>query len=212
VNLSRSGSHHPNIRGGYGVYETSDGGAILLATSMQLEAYDALCIFAEIPELAIDPRVHTPGQRLGEGLDDDDSQYIRDKLAEGFRKKTAAQWDAFLRTQPEIIWERVRTYTEVLEDPQNVINGYVSTVDVPGVGDVKTVGNLVSLSETPGSTKGAPPQLGADNEELLAWAGMEPTAIQSVTAHAAAAREALLAEAAQLNEALAEQISAIKGG
>ena len=211
VDLQRSGSHHPNIRGGYGVYETSDGGAILLATSMDLDAFDAICVFAEIPELAIDPRVQTPGQRLGEGLDDEDSEYIRGKLAEGFKKKSAQEWDEFLRTQPEVIWERVRSYTEVLQDPQNIVNGYVTEVEVPGLGAVPTVGNLVTMSETPGSTKGAPPQLGEGNEEVLAWAGVASDEIAAVSHHAAAAREALLAEAAVVNENLAREIAALKG-
>ena len=63
--LSRDGSHHPNIRGTYGAYTTKDGGAILLAQTMEQDNWDAFCIFADIPELAFDPRLQTPGQRLG---------------------------------------------------------------------------------------------------------------------------------------------------
>ena len=65
ADLPRSGNHHPNIKGPYGVYETADGGSIMIAQTMQNEAWDALCIFAETFELAIDPRFQTPGQRLG---------------------------------------------------------------------------------------------------------------------------------------------------
>ena len=46
ADLPRSGNHHPNIKGPYGVYETANGGSILSQT-MQNEAWDALCIFAE---------------------------------------------------------------------------------------------------------------------------------------------------------------------
>eukprot|EP00752_Nemacystus_decipiens_P017339 g15535.t1 len=104
--LERSHSHHPNIRGPYGVYATSDGGAIMLAHTMQQEAWDAVCAFAECPELAIDPRFQAPGQRLGEGLTDEDSAEVRAALTRGFKLHTAEEWDAYLRTQPEAIWER----------------------------------------------------------------------------------------------------------
>ena len=86
-----------------------------------------------------------------------------------------------------MIWERVRSYTEVLQDPQNLVNGYVTEVEVPGVGAIPTVGNLVTMSETPGSTKGAPPQLGEGNEEVLAWAGVAGDEIAAVSHHATAA-------------------------
>lgn len=206
--LSRSGSHHPNIHGSYGVYETSDGGAILLAQTMDSESWDALCLFAEIPELAIDPRLQTPGQRLGEGLNEDDSQYIRERLEAGFKTKTAAEWDEFLRTLPEVIWERVRTYNEVLEDPQSLRNDYITEVDVPGIGMQRTVGNLVTLSETPGQPKGGPPELGEGNAEVLKGAGLDDALIESVTNRANEVREELFAQAAELNAQLQAEIEA----
>ena len=206
--LSRSGSHHPNIHGSYGVYETSDGGAILLAQTMDSESWDALCLFAEIPELAIDPRLQTPGQRLGEGLNEDDSQYIRERLEAGFKTKTAAEWDEFLRTLPEVIWERVRTYNEVLEDPQSLRNKYITEVDVPGIGMQRTVGNLVTLSETPGQPKGGPPELGEGNAEVLKGAGLDDALIESVTNRANEVREELFAQAAELNAQLQAEIEA----
>ena len=84
---TRSGNHHPNIKGPYGVYETADGGSIMIAQTMQNEAWDALCIFAETFELAIDPRFQTPGQRLGEGLTLEDSAEVRAVLTRAFTRK-----------------------------------------------------------------------------------------------------------------------------
>ncbi len=184
ANLSRSGGHHPNIKGPYGVYRTADDGAILLAQTMEQSNWDAFCIFAEIPELAFDPRLQTPGQRLGEGLTEEDSTEIRAILTAAFAQKTALQWDEFLRTQPEIIWERVRDWQEVLQDEQSLANQYITEVEVPGLGVSKTVGNLVDLSETPGSVKGNPPELGEANETMLALAGLDAGQIAEVTAQA----------------------------
>ena len=191
--LTRDGNHHPNIKGPYGVYGTSDGGAILIAVSLQQDDWDRFCAFAEIPELAVDPRLQTAGGRLGEGLSEDDSEGFRAQMEAAFAKKTALEWDAFLRTCPEIVWERVRDWPGVLEDEQSLVNDYITTIDVPGHGSTKTVGNLVTFSETPASVKGGPPVLGEANHELLAAAGVSDAEIEAITAHATSQREAAFA-------------------
>jgi crotonobetainyl-CoA:carnitine CoA-transferase CaiB-like acyl-CoA transferase len=191
--LGPAGGHHPNIRGPYGTYVTADGGAIMLAQTMAEGAWDAFCAFADVPELALDPRWASPGKRLGEGATDEDSSEVRDVLAGAFARKTAAEWEAFLRTQPEIIWERVRRWHEVFEDPQIEANGYVAAVDVPGVGPTRLVGNLVTLGATPGSVKGGPPLLGEGNAEVLARAGLASDEIREIEARATAVREAAFA-------------------
>jgi crotonobetainyl-CoA:carnitine CoA-transferase CaiB-like acyl-CoA transferase len=191
--LEPAGGHHPNIRGPYGTYATADGGAIMLAQTMAEDAWDAFCAFADVPELALDPRWTSPGKRLGEGASDADSREVRAILAGAFARKSAAEWEAFLRTQPEIIWERVRRWHEVLDDPQVEANAYVAAVDVPDFGTARLVGNLVTLSATPGSVKGGPPTLGEGNQELLARAGLVDDDIRALEARATAVREAAFA-------------------
>ena len=166
--LKRDGNHYPNIPGLYGVYETKDGGWITLAHLMSQEAWDALCIFMKTWDLPIDKRFQTAGQRFGEGLTEQDSIEIRKVLSNAFRDKTVQEWEEFLNTQPDIIWETVRSWEDVLEDEQNFANDYLAEVEIQGFGTIKTVGNLVSLSETPGSTKGSAPELGEGNGEILA--------------------------------------------
>jgi crotonobetainyl-CoA:carnitine CoA-transferase CaiB-like acyl-CoA transferase len=198
--LERVGPHHPNIKGPYGIYRTSCGGAIMLAQTMLQDAWDAICIFADMPELATDPCWNTPAKRLGEGITQEESDAVRKALTIAFARRTAAEWDEFLRTQPEAIWERVRTWNDVLEDEQNVINDYVVTVDVPGFGRTKTVGNLVTLSATPGSVKGGPPVLGEHTAEVLSEVGMTAAEIDDIQTRAQKVRDetfALLFAAAQ---------------
>ena len=198
--LERAGAHHPNIKGPYGIYRTSCGGAIMLAQTMLQDAWDAICIFADMPELAADPCWNTPGKRLGEGITQAESDAVRSALTEAFARRTAAQWDEFLRTQPEAIWERVRTWNEVLEDEQNLVNDYVVTIDVPGFGPTKTVGNLVTLSATPGSVKGGPPMLGEHTAEVLGELGMPTAEIEEIQSRAQKVRDetfALLLQAQQ---------------
>lgn len=191
--LAPAGGHHPNIRGPYGVYRTGDHGAIMLAQTMAEDAWDAFCAFADVPELALDPRWSTPGKRLGEGATDEDSLEVRATLSAAFARKTADEWEAFLRTQPEIIFERVRRWHEVLDDEQVQANDYVATVDVPDLGPTRLVGNLLTLSETPASVKGGPPRLGEGNAELLGGAGLSAEDIRAIEARATAVREAALA-------------------
>ena len=198
--LERDGQHHCNLRGAYGLYQTSDSKAILLASSMTLESWDAFCVFADVPELVFHPKLQTPGGRLGEGLTDAESDEIREKLVAAFLGKTALEWDDFLRTQPEIIWERVRDHREVFEDEQSLINGYFTQVNVPGLGERATVGNLVKMSETPGSEKGDPPALGEANNEILSRAGVDEKEIVEINSTVEAARASAIAAVSQLNE------------
>ena len=200
ASLTRSGNHHPNIRGFYGVYKTRDGGEIMIAQVMDAEAWDALAIFAEAWELSIDPRFQTPGQRLGEGISEDDSKELRSILRNAFASKTTQEWVEFLYSQPEIIWERVRSWSEVLEDEQSIANDYFTTVNVEGVGEVKTVANLIRLSETPGSEKGDPPQLGEANQELLTAIGFSAEEISTVERNATSVRETAIAELLRIAE------------
>ncbi len=191
--LTRDGNHHGNIRGPYGVYRTKDNGAIMFAQTMDHEAWDAFCIFAEAWELAIDPRFQTPGQRLGEGLTEEDSVEVRRRLDGIFAEKTVRQWVDFLSTQTEIIWEWARDWHEVLADEQSIANGYLTEVKIPGVGSRKTVGNLVTLSETPGSVKGDPPELGEANDEVLGKLGFSVDDRIDIEKHATKVREEFIA-------------------
>jgi crotonobetainyl-CoA:carnitine CoA-transferase CaiB-like acyl-CoA transferase len=199
--LQRDGQHHSNIRGPYGVYETLDGGAIFLAHAMDLESWDVFCSFAGLPELAIHPGLQTPAQRLGDGMSDEDSDTIRANLKSAFLKKPKMTWDAFLRTQPEIIWERVRNHEEVLEDKQSLLNEYFTHVNIPGVGARQTVANLVKMSETPGTEKGDPPSLGEANSEFLSQTGMSQLDIQEIERAVVAVREEAIAALASAKAA-----------
>jgi formyl-CoA transferase len=106
---------------------------------------------------------------------------------------TAAEWDEFLRAQPEAIWERVRSWPEVLQDPQSIANDYLVDIDVPEFRSVRTVGNLVRLSVTPGSVKGGPPLLGEGNDDVLGAIGMTAGEIGEITRRATEVREAAFA-------------------
>ena len=135
----------------------------------------------------------TPGKRLGQGATHEDSSEVRASLRAAFISKTTAEWEVFLRTQPEIIWDRVRQWHEVLDDEQSIANGYVATVDVPNFRPTRVVGNLVMLGSTPGSVKGGPPGLGEGNDDILATIGFSAEHRQTIKSRADSERERIMA-------------------
>ena len=89
---------------------------------------------------------------------------------------------------------------EVFEDEQSLINGYFTQVNVPGLGERTTVGNLVKMSETPGSEKGDPPSLGEANTDVLKSVGLDEKEIEEINAVAESTREEAFQTLAQLRD------------
>ena len=58
-------------------------------------------------------------------------------MREAFASRTTAEWTEFLAGQPEIIYERIQNYDELLLDPQVSANGYLVDVDVPKFGTAR---------------------------------------------------------------------------
>ncbi len=165
--LARAGNHHPNIPGMYGLYETADGGHLVMAFPMTATAWLALCAFLGEPALAADERWQRTAERIGMSDPGDHYQILRERLTAAFLRKPLKDCEVFLDSQPEIIWNRVCTHAEVLADPQAHANGYFVEMDISGLGPTRVVGNLVHLSETPGSAKGPTPEVSQHTEEIL---------------------------------------------
>jgi|TARA_B100000315_G_scaffold254372_1_gene295304 crotonobetainyl-CoA:carnitine CoA-transferase CaiB-like acyl-CoA transferase len=198
--LKRSGAHHGNVRAPYGIYATADGGHFLFAVASSDESWDAFWTFAGEPAEAINPKWDTPAKRIGSLANEADALEIQARMRAAFRTKTTAEWQEFLDSQPDIVFERVRDYDEVRVDPQSIANNYIEPMQMDNIGTTSIVGNLVSYSETPASTRGAPPQLGADTESVLSDLGFTATEIESVIQHASSEREAVLAQLAEATE------------
>jgi crotonobetainyl-CoA:carnitine CoA-transferase CaiB-like acyl-CoA transferase len=184
--LHREGQHNPSIRCPYGIYETKDGGAFLLAVAMSDESWDEFWLFVDRPEVVLDTRWNNGAKRIGaRGLSDGVDE-IRQHMRDAFSTKTTAEWTAFLATQPEIIYERIQDYEELVADPQVAANGYLVDVDVPRFGTAGVVSNVVHLSDTPGAgVRRPPPLLGEHTAEVMEELGFERHEIDAVVASAA---------------------------
>lgn len=191
--LSREGRHHPNIKSPYGIYETADGHHLLFVTAKTNEAWDALWIFLERPEVLLLETWNTPAKRLGFSGSDDGLAEIRNTLQQAIGSKTLTELERFLYGEREIIWERVRGHADVLTDPQNMANGYITDLTLPIAGPVKTVGPLIEFSDTAPPAPQAPPALSADTIEVLTELGFTRRQVRSVLDHSERVRAELYA-------------------
>ena len=193
--LLPAGQFHDNMRGPYGIYATSDGGWIMFAACLVNEAWDALCVFGDQPELALDPEWASPGQRLGaHGPTLQEAETVREKMKALFGSKSTDQWISFLYSQPEIIWERVRDHGDVLTDPQNLSNGYISEIDLPDIGKAPVVGQLLNFSTTQPGPLQPPPLLGEGAKDALLEAGLSEAEVAELLTHSESLREEILSE------------------
>lgn len=177
--LQREGAFHPNVTGMEGIYETKDGGWVAISFAKTEDAWRAMCEFGGHPEVAEDERWNTVRARVGVG--GGDSRAIRPYVAAIFRGRTTAEWEAFMDTQPEIIFNRVFDLDDIMNDQQAEANGYITDIEVPPLGTIRGVGPLIHLSETPPSVKGPPPELGQHTEELLLELGYDWDTITKIS-------------------------------
>jgi len=191
--LTRDGPHHPNIKSQYGVYETADSQHILFVTAKTNEAWDAFWIYMERPDVLLLEDWNNPGKRLGLAGAVDGVAHIRELMKEAIGSKTLADLEAFLYSEPEIIWERVRGHAEVLSDPQNLANGYVTELELPIAGRIRTLGPLIDFSDTPAPAVQPPPSLSADTASVLEELGFSSDEIRNVLDHSEAVRAELYA-------------------
>jgi crotonobetainyl-CoA:carnitine CoA-transferase CaiB-like acyl-CoA transferase len=100
-------------------------------------------------------------------------------LDELFAPGPRDDWVERLRAA-DIVAAPINTLLEAADDPDVLANGYVTEVDYPKHGKrLKVHGSPWTFSETPAQI-GIAPELGADNDDILAGLGYGPAQIQDL--------------------------------
>jgi crotonobetainyl-CoA:carnitine CoA-transferase CaiB-like acyl-CoA transferase len=162
---SETGIPNPFLGAPYGPYETRDG-------------YIAIAMNA----------VNQVARLLGvSGFEDvtsnnvmEDRDEIRRAFMPAFRTKTTAEWlDIMLA---EDIWcSPIYTFADVETDPQVLHNEMIAGYQHPTVGPVRTLGQPVKFSVTPGEIRLPAPLLGQHTVEILRQFDYSDAEIQALT-------------------------------
>jgi crotonobetainyl-CoA:carnitine CoA-transferase CaiB-like acyl-CoA transferase len=154
VTPHRMGNSHLSLFP-YEPLATGDGELIVIAGNDK--QFRILANALEVPEVADDERFATVGAR------NDNRDELRPILLERLATRTAQEWFDVL------------TGAGIPCGPINDIKGGVQLAEALGLepivmaGDIPTVRNPIDMSATPASYRLAPPELGADTEEVRRW-------------------------------------------
>jgi crotonobetainyl-CoA:carnitine CoA-transferase CaiB-like acyl-CoA transferase len=149
---------HPGIPGIYGIVPTADGAIAIVGIGIEERPNFFALIGA--PELSEDARFSeffVSGAVQAE---------LFEKLGKQFIIRTTDEWTTIL-DGADMRWARVRTRSEVADDPAVYANGYLQRVNHPEWGELALASAPVHLSETPTVELGPNPELGQHTEEIL---------------------------------------------
>jgi len=148
----------------WNIYKGSDGAWFVLGMS-RAKFWPGICQVIDRPEWATDERYAALESRLERR---DELVALLDEI---FAAKPADEW-VRLFSAANLMAARLNNYLDVGEDPQALVNGYITEVERPdGKPPVKMVGPPILFSKTPGRIRGLAPEFGQHTEEVLREAG-----------------------------------------
>lgn len=155
-----------------GIFETQDG--LISLTANQVSQFERLCRVVGLESILLDPRFVTEQARRA------NSAALRALLQDRLRQRTARAWEEGL-SQVHVPAARVRTVSEVLDEPQVRQRQVLSSVTDPVTGralHLPTIGfnwNKVAVGPTT-----VPPRLGEHTDETLAELGYDGAQIKKL--------------------------------
>jgi crotonobetainyl-CoA:carnitine CoA-transferase CaiB-like acyl-CoA transferase len=151
---TRLGNRHPSIVP-YETFAASDGDFVLAVGND--DQWRRFCAVAELPE---DPRFATNRQRVT-AYDE-----LRPFVADRLRTRPRQHWIERLNTAG-VPCGSVRNLQELFDDRQLEAREMIARVEHATIGQLRTLGVNVKLSETPGGVRTAPPTLGQHTAAVL---------------------------------------------
>lgn len=171
----QAGNDHPYATP-MGVYATRDG-HINLGVGAEGH-WRSFCGAIGRPELATDPRYDNMEKRFAARPE------LRVLLEEIMSTRDSADWLAAFEAA-SVPAGPIYAVDAVFDDPQVQHLGIAQPVSHPKLGDIRVVGEPISLSRTPASIATPTPDAGDHNNEILAELGFDEAAIAGLKAEGA---------------------------
>jgi crotonobetainyl-CoA:carnitine CoA-transferase CaiB-like acyl-CoA transferase len=141
-------------------YRCGDGHWIFIAAPSE-RAWPALCTALGVERLASDPRFNNFEARWANRAE------LRILLEERFASRSSVQWTRDLAVQPALVFEVVRSPTQVGTDPQILANSYAVETEHPDIGRTKRIGLPLHINGSPCGVGTPAPLHGQHTEEVL---------------------------------------------
>ncbi|MFC2017590.1 CoA transferase, partial [Chloroflexota bacterium] len=142
-------------------YECSDGKWIMLAMLQSDRYWPTVCKALGLQELVDDPRFCN-WERLGENCSEAITIFDRT-----FATQSCAEWMRRLKQAGDVLCSPINTLSDLPHDQQVIENEYIVDFDHPALGKIKTIGQPVRFSKTPGALRLPAPEFGQHTEEVL---------------------------------------------
>jgi crotonobetainyl-CoA:carnitine CoA-transferase CaiB-like acyl-CoA transferase len=138
----------------YNVYETADGKCLTLGI-LEEWFWKNLCKALRREDLS-NINFMNPSEQAK----------LFSSLGQAFKTKTLAEWIRILNVA-DVPCGPVNSVEDVFKDPQTRHRNMIVEIEHPVAGIIKQIGIPIKLSETPGSIRSPPPELGEQTEEIL---------------------------------------------
>ncbi len=158
--LRKSGrGWYPNMP--YGPWQARDRAIVVMFQNDV--GWIEFCLGIGMPELEHDPRFTTNLDRVNNRVT------LEEVLKPVFRSRDAAEWQQMLEAMG-VRCDLVNDYRDLEQDPQTAINQMIVEQEHPSYGKIRTVGQALKLSKTPGAAYDPghlPPPLYAEHTSAI---------------------------------------------
>ena len=151
----------------YSLYETKDGRWLSVAT-VEPKFWSRMCELIGAPDLA-----------SKQFMDGAERFAVAQALAERFRGRTLAEWEALLANE-DLPIAGVKRVSEVVRDPQVKARGLLPVVDVSGLWKLQVIAHPAKHASLETRNPTRVPAKGQDTEELLRSLGYTARQIQTL--------------------------------